>query len=35
MDVEWQWNPFGKHVRRMKTAGPILERKYICISDAW
>ena len=35
MDVEWQWNPFGKHVRRMKTAGPILERKCICISDAW
>ena len=35
MDVEWQWNPFGKHVRRMKIAGPILERKCICISDAW
>ena len=35
MDVGWQWNPFGKHVRRMKTAGPILERKCICISDAW
>ena len=35
MDVGWQWNPFGKHVRRMKIAGPILERKCICISDAW
>ena len=32
MDVGWQWNPFGKHVRRMKIAGPILERKCICIS---